>query len=526
MVIKNKSKRSDICKKSGAIKMDEDIKKEKYYKKIANKINRLTLWEIIDNIDKIEDYIKNEEFKSFFSFYQLDNFEFVHKSKEYIIWGCGEDGKKVYKLLTLLNKKIIAWCDKNAHNLKTINNIKVQTIEEIHSNYNNEIIIIASRKYSIEMILKIEKIVDFPKNAIFEYNRMLAFIKHDKEYRKNSILSYPPLWMTIGITSACTNHCLFCSYHGNDAKEISNTYGLPFMLSYQDFKKIVDMAEVGGVPHIHICGTGEPFFNPNILEMIDYVIMKYGEVSLQTDFLKSLFEKKNYLDELIKREKHITYIATDVLSSKSEEHDNIKRGASYIELLNIMDYIGSKSNLIIKVVVIITKQNYKNIKGIIDDFLKRNVNLELLIVNLLSYDYSDYTSSNNVFTSRDIDIINSLKEVEEYAKSRGVRITLPKPAEEEEDCYVFWREFQTWPVKGCKKERYGENMIPHACSAVVRGELNSIGYLFDYSTIMEAWNNEKLVKIRENIMQGNYPSDWCRRCFYYHGEDSLYKREV
>ena len=69
-------------------------------------------------------------------------------------------------------------------------------------------------------------------------------------------------------------------------------------------------------------------------------------------------------------------------------------------------------------------------------------------------------------------------------------------------------------------------MIPHACAAVIRGELNSLGYLFDYKTMMEAWNNEKLVKLRENIIKGVYPSEWCKRCFYYHGKDSYYTNKI
>lgn len=499
-----------------------DVNK-KDFKRIAKQMSHLTLWELIDSIDKIEVYMRNIDFKNEFSCYQLDNFEYIHKSNKYIVWGFGADGKKIYRLFKLLNKEVVIWCDKNALNLEMINGIKIKTLEEAFENHSNEIILLASRKKRSEMLEIIEKEVKNLKPFVFEYNRMQAYHKHDKEYKKKSILSYPPLWITIGITSACKNHCLFCSYHGEDAKRNSNTYGLPFMLAYNDFIKIVDMAKESGVPDIHICGTGEPFYNPEIINMIDYVIQKYGEVSLQTEFCKDLFEKKKYLDELIKRERYITYISTDVLSSKAEEHDAIKKGASYKELLEIMDYIGRNSSLIIRIVVIITKQNYKNIQGIIDDFLKRNVNLELLIVNLYSYDYSSYTSSDNVFTSKDLEIIKVLKDVEEYAKKRGIKIIIPRPADKEEDCYVFWREFQTWPVKGCDRERFAENMIPHACSAVVRGELNSIGYLFDYHTMIEAWNNKKLVQIRENMIKGIFPSDWCKRCYHYHKEDSIYR---
>ena len=60
---------------------------------------------------------------------------------------------------------------------------------------------------------------------------------YKKEYLKEVKLSYPPRHITIGITSACNNRCLFCSYHGEDAKDNSEVYNLPFMLSIADFKK-------------------------------------------------------------------------------------------------------------------------------------------------------------------------------------------------------------------------------------------------------------------------------------------------
>ena len=57
-------------------------------------------------------------------------------------------------------------------------------------------------------------------------------------------------------------------------------------------------------------------------------------------------------------------------------------------------------------------------------------------------------------------------------------------------------------------------MIPHACAAVVRGELSSLGYLFDYENIMDAWNNPVLVEIRENMIRGKYPDEWCKTCMF------------
>lgn len=351
---------------------------------------------------------------------------------------------------------------------------------------------------------------------------------YQNEYLKEAVLTYPPRHITIGVTSACNNKCLFCSYHGDAAKEQSKVYNLPFMLSMEDFKRIVNMAYYGKVSKVHVCGTGEPFLNSSILEMLDYVIEKYGQVSFQSNFWKQLFVKKGYLDEIIKRADKISYIATDVCSSLPEEHNYIKQGSNYNELLDALEYISKRSNIKIMPFLILTRSNYRHIKGIIDDFQQRGIkNYQFNVGNLFSYDYSEFTSSDNVYVSSDTEITQMLSDLVAYGRKKGIPVSIPRPADATtRPCSVFWEKFQTWPVMGCEKSRYGENMIPHACAAVVRGDLNSLGYIFDYDNIMDAWNSERLVEIRSNLLKGIYPSEYCKNCYCYHLEDGYYKRKV
>lgn len=348
------------------------------------------------------------------------------------------------------------------------------------------------------------------------------------EYMKKAKLSYPPPSMTIGITSACNNKCLFCSYHGEDARDSSEVYNIPFMLSVSDFRKIVDMAYQGGVKRVHVCGTGEPFLNPAVLEMLNYVIDTYQSVSFQTNFWKALFDKNNYLDEIVKRADYISYIATDVCSSLPEEHEYIKKGSRYNELLESLAYIAQNSSIKIYPFLILTRSNCRHIKGIIDDFLQRGIrNFQLNIGNLFSYDYSEFTSSDNVYISTDTEITEMLEKLVLYGKKNGIEVNIPLPADKRTQmCSVFWDKFQTWPVRGCESGRYGENMIPHACGAVVHGDITSLGYLFDYDSVMDAWNSEKLVEIRQNLLEGRYPSEYCKKCYCYHLEDSYFKQKV
>ena len=479
------------------------------YMKLANKYYHKKFWELVDEVNVLQRLCEESVcFKKNFSCQHLDNFCRKRDRKDFIVWGAGVDGKRVVKLLKLLGLNVEYWIDKNITSNNIISSDKLNEI------YRGQNIIIASRKYWLEIAENAIRRIPGIEMSIFQYAFERTIILQNKEFMKKSILSYPPQWITIGVTSACDHKCLFCSYHGDEGRNISKVHGLGYMLNLEQFKKIVDMAHMGGVPRIHICGTGEPFYNPDILNMIDYTIEKYGEVSIQTDFHQNLYEKNGYLDELIKRDKYIEYIATDILSGIPEEHERIKVGSSYRSLMESLEYICNHSSIIIKVVVVLTKQNFKDLITMLDDLDQRKINYELLIVNLLSYDYSEFTSSKNVYSREDEEITNILNKITERMKRRGITAVIPRPKEDEEQCYVFWTEFQTWPTQGCKKERFIENMIPHACAAVVRGELSSLGYLFDYDSIMDAWNNPKLVEIRENMIHGIYPDEWCKKCMF------------
>lgn len=348
---------------------------------------------------------------------------------------------------------------------------------------------------------------------------------YEKEYLKEAVLHYPPRHITIGVTSACKNKCIFCSYHGEEFKETSNVYGLPFMLSLEDFKRMVDMAYQGGVHKIHVCGTGEPFANPQILNMLDYAIAKYGKVSFQTEFWPDLFKKNNYLEEICKRQKGIDSITTDIISADEALHSRIKKGTSLIELIGALKYISENSNIVLRINMILTHENAEKITKIIDLFLGNGItNFRLDICNLFSYEECSFASSDNVYVSNDIEITKELLEVVDYGRNKGIEVNIPSPADKtNEMCKIFWQKFQTWPVKGCKQERYGENMVPVACAAVVNGDLNSLGYLFDYDNIMDAWNSPKLVEIRTNLLKGIYPSEYCKNCYLYHKVDVIYK---
>lgn len=67
-------------------------------------------------------------------------------------------------------------------------------------------------------------------------------------------------------------------------------------------------------------------------------------------------------------------------------------------------------------------------------------------------------------------------------------------------------------MKGIDPTRYDENLIPHACNAVVLGDINTLGYASDFPTVMDFWNNDLLVAIRRKILSGEQPDRFCWSC--------------
>ena len=90
------------------------------------------------------------------------------------------------------------------------------------------------------------------------------------------------------IIESCPNECKFCSSNSCiDKKQI---------ISFDDFKKVIDyFISEGGIEELSLSG-GEPFLHPDLLKMIDYV-KKYG---IRTVIFTSGIKRPIPLDEEVK----------------------------------------------------------------------------------------------------------------------------------------------------------------------------------------------------------------------------------
>lgn len=335
---------------------------------------------------------------------------------------------------------------------------------------------------------------------------------------KIATLPYPPREVSISITGACTNRCLFCAHHSLDAKNdpaLSKLYNLPYRLSYNDFCKIVDVAYKSRVPNIHIVASGEPFTHADILRMMDYTIDLYGSLSIFTNFHKALFEKNNYIDEIIKRSDHIHTICTDILSYYPKIHEHIKIGSDYTYLLNSLEHISKSSDIHFSIMYIYTKQNYRNVHKLVELLYSREVDFNFNIISLDPYNFNDFTSPSNAYMSSMCDMTRELNVLKETCNELKVNLNVSPPIDVPltQKADYFWKQIHFSPTRAVPESKWNGNAYIRLCMGVVKGDLSSLGNLYDYDSLMDFWNNDKYKQIRKNLLKGIYPSDQCKFCY-------------
>ena len=346
------------------------------------------------------------------------------------------------------------------------------------------------------------------------YLMALDRVRFRREALRKASLSYPPRHVTVAISSACRNRCVFCTYHSEDARNgASNVYGLRYRMSLQQFQRIVDTCYRGRVPEVHVCATGEPFLHPQILQVLDSAIRVYGRVSLQTNLERRVFERGDFLNEILRRKDDISYITTDLLSGDPAVHERLKKGSSYEDVLGAMEYISARSDIPFEAHYLLTKLNYEHMGELIGDLARRRIKCHLAIVNLHAHGFNEFTALDIVYTSRDQHITAALQQAQVVGREKGIVVHVPPPADRGRGiCLSFWTRLQVWPVKGVDEDRYAENVIVGGCNAVVLGNLRSLGYFFDYDDIMDLWNNEHFMRIRADLLCGKFPDEACSSC--------------
>jgi MoaA/NifB/PqqE/SkfB family radical SAM enzyme len=292
---------------------------------------------------------------------------------------------------------------------------------------------------------------------------------------------------------------------------MSNTYNVPFQMKVDRFQRMVTMCQDGGVYNIHVCATGEPFLHPQINELLETQLKICGYLSFQTSFPLKVMKRKKSLDRIFAWAPYIRKLTTDVLSGDPALHESLKKGSDYHSLLEIMQKLSAKG-VPLEAHFALTKLNFMSLSKLAQTLVQRGITCTLAIVNIHPHGFNEITDMQNAYFARDAAITDELRRAAEECAGTCVTMNVVEPFDADRRCGVFWTRFQVGPVMATAREHIDENVIPGACNAVVRGNLTTLGNLFDYDSIMELWNNHFFVEYREKILRGEYVDPWCKNC--------------
>ena len=175
--------------------------------------------------------------------------------KEVIIYGAGNIGRKLFKLLAENHIHVSAFCvtDVN-YNPKTINGIPVYPLSDIVQNKTGSVVILlAALPPTSEYML--EKLKEYEFSDYID-------VEKDMRHILDEVSQRPTLEITSRI--GCSVHCRFCPQEV--LLKRYDTKKRDVLLKYETFKICLDKTPKNLI--VDFAGYAEPFLNPDILSMI------------------------------------------------------------------------------------------------------------------------------------------------------------------------------------------------------------------------------------------------------------------
>lgn len=150
-------------------------------------------------------------------------------------------------------------------------------------------------------------------------------------YNMGNVVKKQPITADLFLTNFCNNHCVYCTYKRWDLPN-----SLKKFVSFEDFKKNVEILQKMGVKGFILTGGGEPCINPDFDKITKWLEDNDLQYGINTNFNVLKFIKPVYLK-----------VSLD--ASSPEEYKKI-RGVDTYELVidNIKKYIDWKNQNEIK----------------------------------------------------------------------------------------------------------------------------------------------------------------------------------
>lgn len=315
--------------------------------------------------------------------------------------------------------------------------------------------------------IALRRMYDFYPHITFTKFYNLVLNLFEKSFRVINLRS-SPVALKIDPGPFCQLNCPLC-YH-NDS-EFNKKFKLNENLSKEGLVKIVEPLKKQLV-WISLSHRGEPFMNPNLLELIEYIHENNIAVSFPTNFSVKLNDSK--IEKLVKSGLDRIIVSLDGASQETNEKYRV---GSNFELItsNVRFLADLKKKFGLSRPKIVWK-------FIIFDHNKHEINYVKENYKLLGFDSYEFVYNSSGNTA-----------IEKREKEHSKRI--------KKNCYWLW---QIMVIQS-------DGQVNPCCN----GKNFNIGNAFE-SNILQLWNNQTYHNLRNGFKKGNFPNklhNFCKECY-------------
>lgn len=327
------------------------------------------------------------------------------------------------------------------------------------------------------------------------YNRLLYEVQAALRWRK---CTYQPIWLHLYVSSRCNFRCRFCTNQAaNDAGKVPIGYHAPVdNMTMDTFRAVLSRFDRAMV--CTLCGVGEPFLNPHLLEMLTYAHGKRMVTEVVTNgSLLSSDRAAALLDIPLDR------ITISLLETDTERHQQIadtKRQFLPQVIGNVRAFIeervrrGAKTE--VKLSRVLTRRDLSRARDFIECAIAIGADT-VVFNNLIVSEMRDFEDSQCLFDDEDTRRFFAAIE-SEYGNTITLRLPiLIKRARKDKrpHCNWYWKNLSVdaaGNVSGC-----GRFITPKA----EYGRFNDT----------EVWNASHFTSMRDSFRE-NAILDCCASC--------------
>lgn len=346
------------------------------------------------------------------------------------------------------------------------------------------------------------------KDAIISHrfrHKLMNFALNNIEYKqKKLILKSFPSFCDLNTTNVCNLKCKFCEIHyfHKKAKEISgkvfpNKLDIEMLKKHDSWLKYIVAMKLSSA-------TGEPFANPNIVEII-HILSKHG-IRLYADTNGLLIDEKTVKYLVQNKFRSLSF---SIHAGNTETYKYLQGGdfnhllSNLRKLVDIKDR--NKSNYpLININFALNKENASTLKDIM------HISSDIGVDTFTLYHYYDSRNilNKNVTFYSDVEQCNKLLgDAYDYAKKLNLNVTPVKPAyltngsenaptlQTKSHCNAPWTSIK---FKGCVEFENSEYI--GVCNRILLFRIDFKKFYGNHTnTFRTIWNHELLQYFRKSV---------------------------